>query len=517
LGFVPQFGFSVDHPVLSGDKRLDRSTARFGDLVTVTIDVNGSGVPVQTMEVVKHPVDILIMMDSSESYMQEIMTMQDKFISLISGLTAMGLNITVGFVVFGNSKTIGEDPIGTDGLPNPAGTRQLTSDPSSLVPFIDGLFAWGQWEPWGDAIWLGNNWASWRSDAYKIAILVTDESCDKGRKIPGPLSLTYSSAVENFDGSQLWSEVAVAVSKKIKYITVDSGRNLVTTQLQKIANQTDGLYYNFSHAKATDFMKVINSTVTQVVMSELKETAGHDVVVTDIVSEQVEIVVDSFNIAPSSQVTNPDGSVTLTWNLGYIKYDEGRRITYQVKMNDCGVISPNVDADVGYSDWEGGARSIQLPLPTVIVPQPTVESCDVAGVRTDVFGPSSTVYANGENYAFSKLYAIYVVEDVPSWVDGMVIPARVEGTATMISSTGAGFVGPVAIWGAPLVPGKYDIIVDVNGNGIYDSGIDALDSDDVEVTGGFLVIPEYELGTIAGLIGCFAAFGAFRFVKRKAF
>jgi hypothetical protein len=239
------------------------------------------------MEVVKHPVDILIMMDSSESYMQEIMTMQDKFISLISGLTAMGLNITVGFVVFGNSKTIGEDPIGTDGLPNPAGTRQLTSDPSSLVPFIDGLFAWGQWEPWGDAIWLGNNWASWRSDAYKIAILVTDESCDKGRKIPGPLSLTYSSAVENFDGSQLWSEVAVAVSKKIKYITVDSGRNLVTTQLQKIANQTNGLYYNFSHAKATDFVKVINSTVTEVVMSELKETAGHDVVVTDIVSEQL--------------------------------------------------------------------------------------------------------------------------------------------------------------------------------------------------------------------------------------
>ncbi len=517
LAFVPRMGFGVDHPVLGGDKRADKATARLGDSVTITIDVNGSGVPVQTMKTIKHPVDILIMMDSSESYFQEIRTMQTKFSDLISGLSAKGLNLTVGFIVFGNSKTIGECPINTDGSPNAAATRQLTKDTASLIPLINSLIAWGQWEPWGDAIWLGNNWATWRGDAYKIAILVTDESCDKGRKVPGPLSLVYSDAVENFDGPQLWSEVNTAASKKIKYITIDSGAGLVTTQLKKVASLTDGLYYNFSHAKATDFVKAINDTVTEVVQGELKETAGHNVVVTDTVSSQVELVAGSFNVPPSSQVTNLDGSITLKWNLGDIKYNESKRMTYRIKMISCGEIPTNVAAVVDYLDWEGVAKSITLPLPKVTVPHPTIESCDSTGAEVDTFNPSETVYVTGENYGSSASYAIYVVEDVATWVEGMSIPARVAGTTSTVTSNGAGIVGPAAVWSAPLMPGKYDIVVDVNGNGKYDSGIDALDSGDVQITGGFLVIPEYPMGAIVGLAGCLAAFGAFRVVKRKTF
>jgi len=42
-----------------------------------------------------------------------------------------------------------------------------------------------------------------------------------------------------------------------------------------------------------------------------------------------------------------------------------------------------------------------------------------------------------------------------------------------------------------------------------------LDDNDVVVTAGFLVIPEYWLGTILGLGGCFAAFGGFYMSKRK--
>lgn len=72
-----------------------------------------------------------------------------------------------------------------------------------------------------------------------------------------------------------------------------------------------------------------------------------------------------------------------------------------------------------------------------------------------------------------------------------------------------------AIRTSPLIPGKYDIVVDVNGNGVYDDGVDALDDKDVQVTAGFFVIPEYLFGTILALIGCFAAFGIFRFRRTK--
>jgi hypothetical protein len=37
---------------------------------------------------------------------------------------------------------------------------------------------------------------------------------------------------------------------------------------------------------------------------------------------------------------------------------------------------------------------------------------------------------------------------------------------------------------------RFDMIVDVNSNGQYDEGIDALDGDDIELVAGFVIIPE---------------------------
>ncbi len=38
----------------------------------------------------------------------------------------------------------------------------------------------------------------------------------------------------------------------------------------------------------------------------------------------------------------------------------------------------------------------------------------------------------------------------------------------------------------PARAGRYDIVVDVNSNGLYDHGVDALDDDEIEMTAGFL-------------------------------
>lgn len=141
---------------------------------------------------------------------------------------------------------------------------------------------------------------------------------------------------------------------------------------------------------------------------------------------------------------------------------------------------------------------------------PTIESCDSTGTKKDSFDPSDTVYANGDGYCPSTTYDLYVVPDT-MWTDGMAIP----GTSISVSSDSLGNIPPTAVMSSPLTPGKYDIVVDVNGNGVYDADIDALDDNDIQVTGGFLVIPEYWLGTILGLVGCFAAFGVFRVSKRK--
>lgn len=116
--------------------------------------------------------------------------------------------------------------------------------------------------------------------------------------------------------------------------------------------------------------------------------------------------------------------------------------------------------------------------------------------KKDTFYPIEDVYVNGTGYSPSKTYDIYVVEDVAPWTDGTAIPSRVPGTATSVPSDASGVIQPALVWSDPLVVGKYDIVVDVNGNGLFDQGIDALDDSDIEVTAGFHIIPEVPLGTV---------------------
>jgi len=144
-----------------------------------------------------------------------------------------------------------------------------------------------------------------------------------------------------------------------------------------------------------------------------------------------------------------------------------------------------------------------------------LESCDQTGARKDIFDTTETLYAKGKGYLPSTTYDIYVVNDVCIWSDCMPIPERVPGTATQVSSDALGEIPPTAVWKAPLIPGKYDIVIDVDGDGEYCRYIDALDNNDVKITAAFFVIPEYPLGTILGLFMCIAALRAFRWARLR--
>jgi uncharacterized repeat protein (TIGR01451 family) len=138
---------------------------------------------------------------------------------------------------------------------------------------------------------------------------------------------------------------------------------------------------------------------------------------------------------------------------------------------------------------------IDFSDPVECVVAPIIESCDSSGAKTDTFNVGDDVYMNGTGFGNATTYSLYVVED-QVWSDGMAIPARVSGTATTVMSAPDGTIPPTLAWPNPLVPGKYDIVVDVNNNSQYDVGVDALDDNDITVTAGFFVIPEVPLGTI---------------------
>ena len=143
------------------------------------------------------------------------------------------------------------------------------------------------------------------------------------------------------------------------------------------------------------------------------------------------------------------------------------------------------------------------------------ESTDYYGAKKDTFYPGEDVYVSGSGFDPCTTFDIYVVCDKATWNDGDAIPSRVAGTATTVSSDASGNIPPTIVWPHDLTPGKYDIVIDVCANGKYDKDIDCLDNNDIQVTAGFFIIPEYLLGTILGVAGCFAAFGVFRRLKSK--
>jgi hypothetical protein len=153
------------------------------------------------------------------------------------------------------------------------------------------------------------------------------------------------------------------------------------------------------------------------------------------------------------------------------------------------------------------------------VPAPTMYTCiysyDYANQQNiftprQVFPPGDIIYIHGSNFPFTPPYimtSIFVTPDV-TWTDGMDIPSGLVAASGPVSSDGETFC---AVWNTPQ-PGKYDIIADINGNGKYDVGTDAL-IDNVVVTAGFFVLPEYPIAALLALISCFAAFVAFRRTK----
>ena len=142
----------------------------------------------------------------------------------------------------------------------------------------------------------------------------------------------------------------------------------------------------------------------------------------------------------------------------------------------------------------------------------TIESSDISGTKTDIFQPGESVYAIGSGYAASTTYDLYVVSDT-TWTDGMAIPTRVSGTETSVATDASGNITAETLIWSSSVQGQYDIVVDVNGNGNYDEGTDALDDMDVS-DAGFEAIPEFSTIAIpvAAILGLLFLFN---YRKRK--
>jgi hypothetical protein len=165
---------------------------------------------------------------------------------------------------------------------------------------------------------------------------------------------------------------------------------------------------------------------------------------------------------------------------------------------------------IGFCAFALVHTATSLPAATSI--HCSFETSNSYGAQKDTFAPSEDVYITGSGFQPGTL-DIYVVPHRETWKDGDTIPSRITGTATKVTTDASGNIPPTPVWAHDLIPGKYDILIDVNSNGRYDKNADCLVSNDVNINAGFFVVPEYVLGAILGLAAFFAAYGVFRLSK----
>ena len=228
-------------------------------------------------------------------------------------------------------------------------------------------------------------------------------------------------------------------------------------------------------------------------------------------------------IAPSQHINwtyevkpaNIDGILLINWTAEDIASIPLEYSVHLLNSTEQVVADMREVTEYSFTAESGTTYTFAIKLES-ITPPPIIESCDSTGAKKDVFDLGEKVYANGSGYAPNTIYHIKIFEDISTpWTDGNP-PAGIEKATITVTSDLSGNIPIKQVSPSlePWEPGNYDIWVDVNGNTVYNADTDALDDCDID-TAGFLIIPEYLIGAILGLAGCFAAFGLFRLTKRK--
>ncbi|MCW4024828.1 MAG: hypothetical protein NWF01_07330 [Candidatus Bathyarchaeota archaeon] len=135
----------------------------------------------------------------------------------------------------------------------------------------------------------------------------------------------------------------------------------------------------------------------------------------------------------------------------------------------------------------------------------TLTSCDSTGTQTESYTVGQAMCLSGTGFAPSTTYNVYVVNHT-EWTEGRAIPERVAGSATSLTTDESGEFFAFVMW-STAEEGVTDMLVDADGNGVYNSAIDALD--DNHVTSLF-VVPEYPLGVLIAVVTGFVAFVVFK-------
>jgi hypothetical protein len=219
-----------------------------------------------------------------------------------------------------------------------------------------------------------------------------------------------------------------------------------------------------------------------------------------------------FSIYGSTILPNVDPTPTVPDKLVYAAWSPSYGTAYDYTPSglsgwDSAVLyywnAVNVPSDAEISRTAYVTTVVQAQL------QSFAWSTDSAGNSKSTFQMADNLYVRGRSFPESTNVMIYLIPDGQN-----AVPANAVASASATTDS-QGNITATLVWTHPLTLGEYDIWVDTNQNGAFDAG-DVWNNQALGIRA-FLVVPEYWMGAILGLAGCFGAFGVFRISKRKRY
>ncbi|HKZ93706.1 MAG TPA: S8 family serine peptidase [Candidatus Bathyarchaeia archaeon] len=173
-------------------------------------------------------------------------------------------------------------------------------------------------------------------------------------------------------------------------------------------------------------------------------------------------------------------------------------------------LNSDTDGD-GFSDgFEVQQNTDPLdPTSHPLIPPSNIWSSDSLGNTKDVFVPGETVYVTVAGVG-GQTVTLYVVADQTTWNTGDPL-IDVSGGADTLTLNSGGGTQIIPIWTPPLIVGSFDIVLDTNDNGVFDAGLDLVDS---IIVPGFYVVPEVPFGTAMTFLSMLTALVGFIGFKR---
>lgn len=104
---------------------------------------------------------------------------------------------------------------------------------------------------------------------------------------------------------------------------------------------------------------------------------------------------------------------------------------------------------------------------------PKVQSLNFKGEKENKFKTNESVYVQGKKFKPLTNVDIYVTKN-RKWTFGDLLSDMSTDGIESVQTTSKGRIPKTRVWGAPIVKGKYDIIVDANQDGTFDTR-DAVD------------------------------------------